>query len=298
VFVTSNAGASWGSAVTGNLQTGLHAGVLYSVEFVRGTPDNLLLVGADRGLFATSADAPGTWQEVGTTLPNAPVFDLTHNRIDDVVAVALFGRSTWTANALAANKAPASLCRDVVVNPAPANCQVTISSSQVNNGSSDPNGDTFSCALSPSTGPFGLGSTPVALVCTDSKGAFSSCAANVQVGPAVPAWNGATAYRAGDRVLFQSLTFMARQPNTGVMPTLPNASPPDTTLASWEIATPCGLSAWLDETHYQVGSMVMFQGTKYVCITDHVAALNWTPNVTGSLWRVATGSDQPTCPCP
>jgi hypothetical protein len=32
--------------------------------------------------------------------------------------------------------------------------------------------------------------------------------------------------------------------------------------------------------------MVVFQGTKYVCTSDHVAAFNWRPNVTANLWRL------------
>ena len=296
VFVTSNAGASWGSAITGNLQSALSAGVLYSVEFIRATPENILLVGADRGVFATSADTPGAWQEVGTTLPNAPVFDLQHNRRDDVIASGLLGRSAWTATGVAANLAPVALCRDVTVD-AGTSCTASVPSSAVNNGSFDPNGDAFTCVLSP-PGPFGLGANAVALVCTDSKGAFGSCAATVQVGASAPAWNATTTYHAGDRVTFQGTVFEARQTNTGYPPTPPNSSPPDTNLALWDIPTPCGITPWLDETHYQVGSMVTFAGQTYVCRTDHVAVFNWTPNATPSLWRLATQGDQPICPCP
>jgi chitin-binding protein len=176
---------------------------------------------------------------------------------------------------------------------------VTVTAADINNGSFDADGDSVTCALSSSGGPLPPGINNVGLVCTDSAGLFSSCAATVTVGGGGQAspWSSTTTYVAGNLVTFGGFTFEARQGSTGYAPTLPNASPPDTNVALWEVVTPCGITAWLDETHYQVGSMVTFNGTTYTCILDHVALFNWTPAAVPSLWRVANGSDQPICPC-
>jgi hypothetical protein len=75
-----------------------------------------------------------------------------------------------------ANKAPAALCKSVVVSAGPA-CNAAAS---VNNGSSDPDGDPFTLLQQPA-GPYNLGTTPVTLTATDSFAAFASCSANVTV---------------------------------------------------------------------------------------------------------------------
>jgi hypothetical protein len=298
VFMTTDAGASWSGSLVGNLETGLNAGQLHSVEFIRSPSGNLLLVGADRGVFATSADSPGTWQLVGANLPHAPVWDMQHQRVADVLTLGTLGRSVWSTSGIAGNKAPTSLCKNLTFG-----CQsgaVTVTAADINNGSFDADGDSVTCALSSSGGPLPPGTNNVGLVCTDSNGLFSSCAATVQVGgsSAASPWSSTTKYVAGNLVTFGGFTFEARQGSTGYAPTLPNASPPDTMVALWEVITPCGITPWLDETHYQVGSMVTFQGTTYTCIQDNVALFNWTPVAVPALWRVATSSDKPICPCP
>jgi photosystem II stability/assembly factor-like uncharacterized protein len=298
VFKTTNAGASWSASLVGTLETELNAGQLHSVEFIRSPSGNLLLVGGDRGVFATSADSPGAWQVVGTTLPHAPVWQMQHQRVADVMTLGTLGRSVWSTSGLAGNKAPTSLCKNLTFGCGSG--PVTVTAAQINNGSFDADGDSVSCSLSSSGGPLPTGTNFVGLVCTDSAGLFSSCAATVQVGGGASAapWSSTTTYQAKNLVTFGGFTYEARQGSTGFAPTLPNASPPDSTLALWEIITPCGITPWLDETHYQVGSMVTFQGTTYTCIQDNAALSTWTPVATPALWRVATSSDRPICPCP
>jgi Ca2+-binding RTX toxin-like protein len=180
VFVTQNSGGTF-TDITGNLQA-LAAGRLRSIAFVPSATGAGVVVGADRGVFATSADSPGTWQEVGSNLPNAPAFDLVHDARSDLLAAGLLGRSAWTVAGLAAgNLPPTARCRDVIVDANNA-CVGNVTSAQINNGTTDPNGDAFTCVVSPS-GPFGVGSsTQVFLTCTDSRGAASTCAATVRVG--------------------------------------------------------------------------------------------------------------------
>ena len=77
---------------------------------------------------------------------------------------------------LLCNQPPVALCHDVTVS-ADANCSATAS---IDNGSSDPDGDTINVSQSP-PGPYPLGQTSVTLTVTDSHGASSSCVAMVTV---------------------------------------------------------------------------------------------------------------------
>jgi hypothetical protein len=77
------------------------------------------------------------------------------------------------------NNPPVARCQNFTT-PANGVCQGSAAAANIDNGSSDPDDDSFSCSLSP-TGPFSLGGTPVTLTCTDSSGASGSCNATVTV---------------------------------------------------------------------------------------------------------------------
>jgi len=64
--------------------------------------------------------------------------------------------------------------------PTVGSCSLNVSGEQVDNGSSDPDGDDLTYTLSPA-GPFTVGTTPVTLTVTDPDGASSSCSAHVTV---------------------------------------------------------------------------------------------------------------------
>jgi hypothetical protein len=93
-----------------------------------------------------------------------------------------------------ANGMCTEMCRIVAI-PAPpssppvARCQnVTVAATDntcgamadINNGSSDPDGDLVGCTQNPA-GPYGLGSTTVTLTCSDQTGKSSSCSGTVTV---------------------------------------------------------------------------------------------------------------------
>jgi hypothetical protein len=78
------------------------------------------------------------------------------------------------------NQPPVVRCQDVAVE-AGGTCTVAVTSSQVNNGSFDPEGSAVTCVLTP-TGPFSVGSTSVTLTCTDAQGTTGTCSAFVRVG--------------------------------------------------------------------------------------------------------------------
>lgn len=91
VYFTPDAGASW-QDVTGNL-TGV--GVLRSLEYIPRSGFDVVVVGSDIGVFRMRTNDPGTWNEVGTNLPNTLAFDMQYDPVDDVLAVATMGRGTW-----------------------------------------------------------------------------------------------------------------------------------------------------------------------------------------------------------
>ncbi|MCA9157423.1 MAG: hypothetical protein KDA72_03805 [Planctomycetales bacterium] len=107
VYQTNNAGVSW-SDISGTLAT-LAGGALRSIEFVPAVGQSAVVVGGLLGAFRSLTSALGTWSEIGTNLPNAPVFDLQYDAADNVLVAGLLGRGVWTlpnASSLADSVAP------------------------------------------------------------------------------------------------------------------------------------------------------------------------------------------------
>jgi uncharacterized repeat protein (TIGR01451 family) len=95
VFRTTNAGASW-TDITGNLAA-LGIGEFNTTEFVAGDPKDLLLLGTNAGVFVSFITSGFTsWEELGTGLPNALVWDLDYDVADDVLLAGTLGRGAWT----------------------------------------------------------------------------------------------------------------------------------------------------------------------------------------------------------
>ena len=92
VYYTANAGRSW-SNITGNLGD-FAAGDLRSIEAINKGGTTTIVLGTDRGVYITAAQAPGRWAELGT-LPHAPVFDIEYDKTDDVLAVGTMGRGSF-----------------------------------------------------------------------------------------------------------------------------------------------------------------------------------------------------------
>jgi len=76
------------------------------------------------------------------------------------------------------NDPPVAVCQNVTKTVAA--CPVAVSAGEVNNNSSDADGDTLTYSLSPA-GPFSPGTTNVTLTATDPSGASSSCTATVTI---------------------------------------------------------------------------------------------------------------------
>jgi hypothetical protein len=85
---------------------------------------------------------------------------------------------------ISTNRPPVAVCRNVTKN-ANGMCVGTALPGDVDNGSSDPDGDPITCTLAPA-GPFALGATSVVLTCVDPSGATGSCTATITVVDATP----------------------------------------------------------------------------------------------------------------
>ncbi|HEV7240021.1 MAG TPA: RTX toxin, partial [Thermoanaerobaculia bacterium] len=91
VFATSNAGASW-SNVTGNLSSG--STDLWTITHIPGSP-SLVAVGGVNAVFRMATNNPGVWNQLGTGMSNAIVYDLDYESADDVLVAGTLGRGAW-----------------------------------------------------------------------------------------------------------------------------------------------------------------------------------------------------------
>jgi hypothetical protein len=97
VFATDNAGTTW-TNVTGDLGSGTTN--LRTVIVVPGAVP-AVVVGGGNGVFRMRTDAAGTWNQLGTGLTNAAVWDLDYDVPDDVLIAGTFGRGAWKLTAVA-----------------------------------------------------------------------------------------------------------------------------------------------------------------------------------------------------
>jgi Ca2+-binding RTX toxin-like protein len=120
----TDAGSDWISIPIPVNRNSLQIGTIHCLEVASPTilpGDEVLLVGADGGVFKTENphDASPVWTEVGSGLPNAPVFDLHYIPAgaskaaiptDDVLVAGTLGRGAWILRgALSTLTQPASV---------------------------------------------------------------------------------------------------------------------------------------------------------------------------------------------
>ena len=78
------------------------------------------------------------------------------------------------------NQSPIAICQNITVTMNTNDCKANVSSDQVNNGSTDPEGSLLSFSLTPA-GPYAIGTTGVILTVIDPLGASATCSAAITV---------------------------------------------------------------------------------------------------------------------
>lgn len=141
--------------------------------------------------FSWTSNFNGTSGGVSTTKSLSPVDPgsgtggITVGSVQTTTSYQYQGLTVTTVNGMSTtNQPPVAICQNVTVS-ADATCHASVTAANVNNGSSDPDGDAITCTLS-QTSAFTLGSTPVTLTCTDTAGLSNSCKATVTVADTTP----------------------------------------------------------------------------------------------------------------
>jgi hypothetical protein len=176
VYESVDGGAIW-TDISGNITTD-GAGTFRSIAYVAGTGADRLVVGTNAGVFLSFSNDFDNWVQLGTGMPNAPVWDLDHDATDDVLVAGTLGRGGWLLAGVA-NLPPVAQCKDAPVSTDPGQCSASVDPTMVDDGSFDPDG-MITRDLVPS-GPYPLGMTPVTLTVTDNDGATDSCEAQITV---------------------------------------------------------------------------------------------------------------------
>jgi len=175
---------------TGSWRTTGEMGVVHYIHTAtRLTSGKVLVAGGDNWPNGGLRDAElydpkaATWTTIRPM--NFGRYLHTATLLDDgkvLVAAGLNGGIYGTPAAelyIPPNKPPIALCQSVVRN-ADDNCQAAVNASEVDNGSSDPDGDPLTLSLDPA-GPFPLGTNFVTLVVNDDHGNTNTCVATITV---------------------------------------------------------------------------------------------------------------------
>ena len=100
VYRTQDGGATW-TDITGNLTSFDIASpdefvpFVRALEFVPHDAVDSLIAGTSQGVYIAFAPSFAAWYPLGNGLPNAGIYELTYNAVDDVILAAAFGRGTW-----------------------------------------------------------------------------------------------------------------------------------------------------------------------------------------------------------
>jgi Ca2+-binding RTX toxin-like protein len=102
VFRTTDTGLNW-NEITGTLPdffTDLKLTTndlkLNTLEFIAGTFVDALVVGSSLGVFAAISSDFTDWFEIGTDLPNIPVWDFDYDPTDNLLVAGTLGRGAWS----------------------------------------------------------------------------------------------------------------------------------------------------------------------------------------------------------
>jgi hypothetical protein len=98
VFRTVDAGNSNWTEITGNLPS-FSFGNLRSITYNADEYSGLLVVGTDVGVFAARGPSFSKWSRFGSSLPDAPVYQIEYNNTDKLYVAGTLGRGAWTLTA-------------------------------------------------------------------------------------------------------------------------------------------------------------------------------------------------------
>jgi len=182
VFHSVDGGTTWYD-ITGNITAG-GAGTFRSIAYIPDGTNDWLVVGTNAGVLVSRESSFGTWFQLGSGLPNAPVWDLDYDVTDDMLVAGTLGRGSWTLSGVTTLNTPP------VANAGPDRTVECTSHSGTNvtlngSGSFDPDGDTLTYTWRDSsntvvaTGPMPtvtlpLGMNTLTLTVNDGRGGTAS----------------------------------------------------------------------------------------------------------------------------
>lgn len=94
VFRSTDGGANW-TNITGNITAG-GAGTFRAITYIPSAEGDRIAVGTNAGVRVSGEGSFGTWFKLGKRLPNAPVWNLDYDGVDDVLVAGTLGRGAWT----------------------------------------------------------------------------------------------------------------------------------------------------------------------------------------------------------
>jgi hypothetical protein len=140
VYQSVDGGDNW-TDITGNIGDD-GANTFRAIAYVPDGTNDRILVGTNIGVMVTRESSLGTWFQLGSGLPHAPVWDLDYDVADDVLVAGTLGRGAWSLGDITTLNTPpvADAGPDQVVEcTSPAGADITLDGS----GSFDPDGDTL-----------------------------------------------------------------------------------------------------------------------------------------------------------
>ncbi|WP_395849825.1 kelch repeat-containing protein [Cystobacter fuscus] len=181
---TSSAAAAFGEAILlGPVEATDSAGSSHRVTarvqdrsgqpLAHQTVNFLVTKGTNKGVSGqatTDASGHASFIYTNTGGPGVDQLQATFVKANGQKGVSNVALMRWTASP------PVAACRDLFLD-ADATCGA---SGSIDQGSFDPDGDLAGCIQSPA-GPYGPGTTPVTLTCTDLRGNTSTCTGLVRV---------------------------------------------------------------------------------------------------------------------
>jgi len=94
-------------------------------------------------------------------------------------------------------------------------------------------------------------------------------------------WKNITLYKINDLCTYNNITYICLTTHTSLISWVPPQTP-----TLWKIYTPpISDIDWKNNCNYKVGDICLYKDIKYTCTITHTSLINWTPDVSYSLWK-------------